>query len=389
MKEINFLPEYVSELYGKKIVAFGTGKVGRVAIPYLVRDPKIDLVGVTNSRISEDIGKEFLDTQLPLKPLSVWREQYYDAVILITIIDTDYRKEAEEICVAAGFKKIIFLSYRLFCDISYAFINNLDQYLDSSYRLCKEFVAATSNPMLEAACMANEIKDLHTATFAEFKDCNRGRDAVVVGCGPTLNYYEPISKACHIGVNAAYKKDNINLDYLFVTDFDDSGKVLLEELKSYHFVQFYAQRISKVLQDLSHIPEDILERNHARRYMVSEQNELIHRDIQHYPLMYFDSTIFAAIHFAMYTRPKRIFLVGCDCEGISHFNGEPNSLISELIPSWKKGYEKVKLFVERNYRDTNIISINPRGLKGLFHDTYTGKYLESHPEIQSNEVEIM
>ena len=43
MKEINFLPEYVSELYGKKIVAFGTGKVGRVAIPYLVRDPKIEV----------------------------------------------------------------------------------------------------------------------------------------------------------------------------------------------------------------------------------------------------------------------------------------------------------------------------------------------------------
>ena len=38
--------------------------------------------------------------------------------------------------------------------------------------------------------------------------------------------------------------------------------------------------------------------------------------------------------------------------------------------------------------DIEIISINPVGLKGLFHDVYTEEYLIDHPEINREEIEI-
>lgn len=391
MRQINFLPEYVSEFYGKDIIAFGTGKVGRVAIPYICRDSKINILGASNSRVKEETHVEYLDTEIIVRPLSQWYALYPNATILITIFDQVYKEEAKDICEAAGFKDIMFLSFDFFCVISYAYINNCDQYLDSSYQLCKECVATTTSHILEAACLANEIRDLHTATFAEFKGCNRDKDVAVVGCGPTLNYYQPISGVKHIGVNNAYKKRDLKLDYLFITDYIEGNKQIFNEINSVECHKFFTKFTNDVLLNERYIPENISEKCNGRRFYVLEHNAPVHWDIMYYPLMFFKSTIFPAIHFALYTRPKRLYLVGCDCTVIKHFDGAKNAedKFDYYSYYWKSGYKYLKRFVQTYCPDTEIISVNPVGLKGMFRDIYMEGYLETHPGTEKEYIEFI
>ena len=56
------------------------------------------------------------------------------------------------------------------------------------------------------------------------------------------------------------------------------------------------------------------------------------------------------------------------------------------VPHWLDGYRKVKAFVERFYPDTEIISVNPMGLRGLYSDVYTDDFIADHPEIDSSKV---
>lgn len=106
--------------------------------------------------------------------------------------------------------------------------------------------------------------------------------------------------------------------------------------------------------------------------------------------MAFYSIAFQAIHFALFTNAKRIYLVGCDCTNAGYFDGSKQRL-SDLVaktsvPHWLDGYQKVKAFVERFYPDTEIISVNPMGLRGLYSDVYTDDFIADHPEIDSSKV---
>jgi hypothetical protein len=46
-------------------------------------------------------------------------------------------------------------------------------------------------------------------------------------------------------------------------------------------------------------------------------------------------------------------------------------------------------FVNKNYEQNEIISVNPVGLKGMFKEVYTQSYLNEHPEIAKEEVEVI
>ena len=77
--------------------------------------------------------------------------------------------------------------------------------------------------------------------------------------------------------------------------------------------------------------------------------------------------------FALWTNPKKIYLVGCDCSG-GYFDDLKFKISrGKLIKSWKK----VGRFAKLNYPDTEIISVNPIGLKGLFKDVYTKDFAET------------
>ena len=244
----------------------------------------------------------------------------------------------------------------------------------------------TSNVNLTIACLAIEIHETHKAAFAEFRRCNTGKNVVVVATGPTMIYYDQMEDAIHIGVNKAFKNDKVKLDYYFTTDYE-SRNDWFADLKDYDFIKFFGQYSAGIYRDRFQVTEQLIAENNARRFFQGAPSEDIHINIEYYPLMAFYSIAFQAIHFALYTNAKRIFLVGCDCSSNGYFDG--TAQFSANPPKWLQGYQKLKAFTERFYPETEIISVNPIGLKGLFYDVYTESYLTEHPEIDRTQCEIL
>ena len=109
------------------------------------------------------------------------------------------------------------------------------------------------------------------------------------------------------------------------------------------------------------------------------------------------STSIQAMQFILFTNPKRVYVVGIDCTNSlkQHFVGGAydNSLRNENvvendrqhIQAWKD----LKVFVNTYYPETEIIVVNPVGLRGIFRDVYTHEYLDKHPEIDQDGIEII
>ena len=89
-------------------------------------------------------------------------------------------------------------------------------------------------------------------------------------------------------------------------------------------------------------------------------------DISIEPFADYRGTVFSALQFALYTNPKRIFLVGFDCS-----DGDIFSKKKENFSYQYKSWLKIKEYVNREWSNTEIISVNPVGLKGLFVDQFT------------------
>lgn len=234
-------------------------------------------------------------------------------------------------------------------------------------------------------CKANEIKEVHCDTFLPYKGIHQGQEIVIVGTGPTLQYYTPITDAVHIGVNGAYHSDSFRLDYLFVQDFEGEGKdgvFYIEELKQLSCKKFVGQYIKNVPVKLI-APQYVANYIGAKNYYVHDYfpGHIGYRfplNIEFYPIVDNSSTIFAAIQFALYTHPKKIYIVGCDCSYLlgQHFDGSTSApmYFDIVFKNWKLMRDHISTF----FPDIEVVSVNPIGLKGLFEDIYTTSYLENN-----------
>ena len=240
------------------------------------------------------------------------------------------------------------------------------------------------NKIQTAALAASQ----HSKIFPQFKNKHKGKDCVLVATGPTLNYYEPIKNAIHIGVNSAYKKESINLDYWFAIDFNPI-KDYTHELKSIKSIKFFGQSYQTFpcnyyTSYFGHIPDSIIfSDNKSYKFYFDQCNfSSLNIDIETQLLPDLGSSIFQAAYFALYTGVKRIYLVGCDCSNKGHWNDTQqnrSNLLNILPLNWKK----FKEFTEKFYPDVEIISINPIGLKGIFKEIYTKSFTENNTEIKS------
>lgn len=239
-----------------------------------------------------------------------------------------------------------------------------------------------------SGCFANEIHDTHKKSFGEFKNCAINKDIVIVGSGPTLNYYDPISNALHIGLNQSYQYEKIKFDYVFAQDYAFKSD-WFNDLVNYDCTKFFGEYYHYPLIERMQIPETMAIKAHARRYFSSFPRQEIFPNIEYFPLMDFCSVVFPALHFALYMNPRRIYLVGCDVSKNGYFNNTIQ-IDPKLDPSvWYRGYQKVKLFANHFYPDTEIISVNPIGLKGMFHDVYTKAYLKDNPSLMINNTDLL
>ena len=252
----------------------------------------------------------------------------------------------------------------------------------------KEFIYQTS-------WLPQKVASLHQRVFPQFHNIHINDEIAVVGCGPTLNYYEPIKNVKHIALNRSIRYNKVKFDYAFTWDLPGIEKdepEFFSEFINYDCIKF----VGKFLHDNAINPMDLnyefknkIYRCYSAsrsRFGISMCDPVIHADISIYPLADFMSIAFGALNFAAYTHPKRIYLVGLDTKQTQCFDGNNHQYFMHELT---RGYKLFKSFFERCYPDTEIVSVNPVGLKGMFRDIYTKGYVEVHPELLKENVEIL
>ncbi len=228
-------------------------------------------------------------------------------------------------------------------------------------------------------CQQNNLSTmmLHQKTFNQFKCKYRNQDIVIVATGPSANNYQPIPNAIHIGVNRAFQMNKVDFDYYFIQDFSGKTPEYIDQLDDYNkdsCIKFYGLTNEWIYDSNRTIPETHAVRANALRYRtdwadISGFFSKFAYDISTQPLGCFGSIVFPALQFALWTYPKRIYLVGCDCS-LSGYAYDPNDK-NYLIPNdIIAAYKSFKDFAHKYYPDVEIISINPVGLKGMFKDEY-------------------
>lgn len=233
----------------------------------------------------------------------------------------------------------------------------------------------------------NEVCRVNTAAFSEYRNAFRGKEVVIVGNGPTLNYYKPIPDAIHIGLNRAWMREDIVWDYLFTIDGRASKLLDIRIEQGFNKIRrkvFRGKYLERVPYSHLNYPEDVLLSNSNVVNFLFNDNaigQLIRQDICQHPLYEFGSVVSPAFCFAVFTYPKRIYFVGCDTSPTGHFYSEKKANVDRVnkemranMPMLKVGYARMKMFARLYYPETEIISINPVGLRGLFKDVYTEEY---------------
>lgn len=214
-------------------------------------------------------------------------------------------------------------------------------------------------------------KAYHGETFKGFKNKFLNKDVVLVASGPSINSvdYSKLPKgAIYIGVNKSFLNENVKLDYLFVQDLHPDQEII-DSYVGNDCQKFYALLPYRHLYNwnLRPLNEDNLLKANAKRYVLEENiNGRIALNIEVEPFGDFKSTVFSIMQFVLYTHPRRIYLLGCDCSMDGYAYGDHQTYLDcdAVIANW----DKFKHFTKTYYPDTEIISVNPVGLKGMFKE---------------------
>lgn len=239
---------------------------------------------------------------------------------------------------------------------------------------------------------------LHKDVFQEYKNAFSGKEAVLICTGPTANKYDMIPKAIHIGVNGACYLNHIKLDFLFAQDYtvkQENNSTLIADCMNYKrngCKKFFGiipdDRLANIKENIERIPLQYSYDSDTSQYILEDWPcHNIAYDLSREPIGEFTGTPFSALQFILYAHPKKLYLVGWDC-GAGYAYNKPNAMApaNYQVSILKKYFLP---FIEIHYPDIEIISINPVGLKGVFHDVYTQSYLDEHPELINENVEIL
>ncbi len=261
----------------------------------------------------------------------------------------------------------------------------------SQYKPICQIVANERRYNANEIFTAHYIKDIHSRTFPKYFNSNTNKTIAVLATGPSMKYYNPINNAKHIGVNKAFQRADIKFDYLFAYDYI-AIKSYIDEIINYPTRRFLG--IYTSLNDSEcfehNIPMKYRNLPDIEYYVTDNLRNLQHPELSYFGLMDYGSVVFAAIQFALYTNPAKIYIVGCDCSNLGYFN---NEVQEATLPEERllEGWRNIKRYVEVYYPDTEIVSINPIGLRGLFTDIYTEEFINANPHLltEIEDVKIM
>lgn len=258
----------------------------------------------------------------------------------------------------------------------------------------------TSELILSGVKRLIATANLHRETFADFRNKYKGKTIALFGAGPSLNNFDPdlIKADICVALNRTFAYDKVKFDYLFAID-----KVGIDQW----YDKFFAYRPDECIKFLGdqnlgpkmQIPESLIFGSNVRRYKTTAgylDSEFSH-DIESEPLGNFNTVSLQAIQFILYTNPAKVYLVGIDCSQGVHFAGKSpdikkimNENPTKMQKTTLKSWLKLKEFASTYYPGTEIISVNPVGLRGMFNkDVYTQSYINEHPELLDEKIEII
>lgn len=240
------------------------------------------------------------------------------------------------------------------------------------------------------------VSQHHKKNLRPFKNIHEGKSIVICGTGPTYNAYKSVENAIHISLNRAFEKTDVKFDYIFAWDLPNlikADKMFYNNIKEYPakkiFGKFMCEDIPQINENVAEAFNAITVYSSAKHGLTnSPYDEQIHYDIENYPLMDFGSVAFGAFHFALYTGASKIYLVGIDNSLNGYFKDSHKQEFLQIDIIYN-GWLKVKKFLEIYYPHIEVFSINPIGLRGIFKDVYTEKFLLEHPELNKDEVNLI
>ncbi len=253
---------------------------------------------------------------------------------------------------------VIKIKYRKREQANYISINELKSHIDIE-------------ELIEHIAIHSKVAAHHGAVFEKYRNIYNNRDIVICGTGETLQDYKPINNTVNIGINRAFRTKKIKFDYLFVQDLFPEG---MDEFIKYRPNQckkmFAMPSYSRMRKNSSvhSVPLSVINRAKGEYFFMDSRNQFRFAfDPTVEPIGDFDFTAMVALQFALFTNPRRIYLVGMDCTNNFFYGSGSNHDYQKTI--WHKFAE----FARINFPETEFISVNPVGLKGLFKDLYQKK----------------
>lgn len=232
--------------------------------------------------------------------------------------------------------------------------------------------------------IANAVFYVHSRVFPSFKNMHKGGDIVIVGTGPTLNCYIPIKNALHIGVNRAYEYSRIKFDYYFLSHYSNITSEYIDNVRNLKCPKFWGRYLRSNARTWN-IPNYIAEESNSFQYYIDNDKFMLNfeEDLIGHPIRNGGSIALHAIQFALWTHPRRIYLVGCDCSMDGYFRRDIPQAVWAGLRDTLRSYGMLKDFAHIYYPDVEIITINPvaNGIRGLFRDVYTRSYRKVHEEL--------
>lgn len=223
--------------------------------------------------------------------------------------------------------------------------------------------------------------------FHDIKNINTDKEVVVCGAGPSLKKYQPLEKALHVALNRALLNEKIKFDW-FIADDWDGIYFFKDQLQEYECKKFLGYQPNGAIERI--IPESFRIDCEAKKYytdsyiMSNGFNSKFVCDIDMMAIGNMPNIALSAMQIILFTNPKRIYLVGCDASQ-GHFV-QPDLIDKKTYKRHEKDlaaavsndkvikkWIELKKFAGALYPNTEIVSINPVGLRGIFRDVYQNK----------------
>ena len=319
--------------------------------------------------------KNFSESTTKILGFTIYKKEFFDGNLVIR----KYLQGLVTIKEKNGISKFYFLGLKYLKKV------DIEKIISQKLRVVENNIIKKVQRSITTAL-------LHQKTFLPFKNCNQGKKVVLVGAGPTVTDFIPMKNVIYCGCNRAFLFDKVEFDYLFAIDKSGISEYYDEFLhygKKGRCIKFIGDQNTGI--DFQ-IPESYAIKLNGLRYKTTTRltDNKFTFDIASEPLGNFRTVSLQAMQFLLYTNPQKIYIVGIDCTFGSkgHFVGNTpditkrgeNPIENDLISI--EDYKKLKFFAQMYYPETEIISINPVGLKGVFDkDIYTnsdGNYVDEN-----------